>query len=174
MCVTPWRKALHLAIILYIGIKLSHGGTQVITHIAPILLHIFKHAALQICRIRLVVAKDITQCAYAPQQRSLFIVKHIILITLHSCFYIANYCCPMKRPNAHLMLLPLQGATAPTRGTPGCRYACPGLGAPLGLQPALANTTCCSTVDNEVVFWPCNSLSITDIEMATMILERAG
>ena len=80
----------------------------------------------------------------------------------------------MKRPNAHLMLLPLQGATAPTRGPPGCRYACPGLGAPLGLQPALANTTCCSTVDNEVVFWPCNSLSITDIEMATMIFRKGG
>ena len=27
------------------------------------------------------------------------------------------------------MLLPLQGATAPTRGDPGCRFACPGLGA---------------------------------------------
>ena len=50
------------------------------------------------------------------------------------------------------MLLPFQGATAPTRVTPGCRYACPGLGAPLGFQPALVNTTCRTTVDNEVVF----------------------
>ena len=31
-----------------------------------------------------------------------------------------------------------QGATAPTWGDPGCRFACPGLSAPLGLQPALA------------------------------------
>ena len=36
------------------------------------------------------------------------------------------------------MLLPLQGATAPTRVNPGCRFACPGLGATLGFQPALA------------------------------------
>ena len=36
------------------------------------------------------------------------------------------------------MLLPFQGATAPTWGDPGCRFACPGLRAPLGLQPALA------------------------------------
>ena len=38
------------------------------------------------------------------------------------------------------MLLPLQGATAPTRGNPGCRYACPGLWATLAFQAALANT----------------------------------
>ena len=36
------------------------------------------------------------------------------------------------------MLLPLQGATAPTRGDPGCRYACPGLWATLAFQAALA------------------------------------
>ena len=36
------------------------------------------------------------------------------------------------------MLLPFQGATAPTRDTQG--VACPGLRAPLGLQPALAHT----------------------------------
>ncbi len=36
------------------------------------------------------------------------------------------------------MLLPFQGATAPTRGDPGCRYACPGLSAPLAFQAALA------------------------------------
>ncbi|CDA46025.1 unknown [Prevotella sp. CAG:5226] len=27
-----------------------------------------------------------------------------------------------------------------TGGTPGCRYACPGLWSPLGFQPALAKT----------------------------------
>ena len=31
-----------------------------------------------------------------------------------------------------------QGATAPTCGDPGCRFACLGLRASLGLQPALA------------------------------------
>ena len=38
------------------------------------------------------------------------------------------------------MLLPLQGATAPTRGDPGCRYACPGLWATLAFQAALARS----------------------------------
>ena len=45
-----------------------------------------------------------------------------------------------ESPKHIVMLLPLQGATAPTRDTPGCRFACPGLRAPLGLQPALAHT----------------------------------
>ena len=36
------------------------------------------------------------------------------------------------------MLLPFQGATAPTWGDPGCRFACPGLSAPLAFQAALA------------------------------------
>ena len=36
------------------------------------------------------------------------------------------------------MLLPFQGATAPTWEYPGCRYACPGLSAPLAFQAALA------------------------------------
>ena len=39
-----------------------------------------------------------------------------------------------------LKLLPFQGATAPTRGDPGCRFACPGLCAPLGFQPALVKS----------------------------------
>ena len=43
-----------------------------------------------------------------------------------------------ESPKHIVMLLPLQGATAPTRGDPGCRYACPGLSAPLAFQAALA------------------------------------
>ena len=73
-----------------------------------------------------------------------------------------------------LKLLPFQGATAPTWGDPGCRFACPGLGAPLGFQPVLANTTYCTTVGNEVVFRSYNGLSITSIEMATIILASAA
>ena len=45
-----------------------------------------------------------------------------------------------RSPKYIVMLLPLQGATTPTRVNPGCRFACPGLGAPLGLQPALAES----------------------------------
>ena len=37
-----------------------------------------------------------------------------------------------------LKLLPFQGATVPTRDTQG--VACPGLGAPLGFQPALSKS----------------------------------
>ena len=33
------------------------------------------------------------------------------------------------------MLLPLQGVNAVAIHNPGCRFACPGLGAPLGFQP---------------------------------------
>ena len=45
-----------------------------------------------------------------------------------------------ESPKHIVMLLPLQGATAPIRVNPGCRFACPGLSAPLGFQPALAHT----------------------------------
>ena len=38
------------------------------------------------------------------------------------------------------MLLPLQGATAPTRDTQGVATLALGLCSPLGLQPALAHT----------------------------------
>ena len=38
------------------------------------------------------------------------------------------------------MLLPLQGVNAVVIHNPGCRFACPGLGAPLGFQPALAKS----------------------------------
>jgi len=37
----------------------------------------------------------------------------------HYSASINNYCCPLKRQKARLMLLPLQGATAPTRDTQG-------------------------------------------------------
>ena len=37
-----------------------------------------------------------------------------------------------------LMLLPFQGVITFRHVNPGCRFACPGLCAPLGLQPALA------------------------------------
>ena len=43
-----------------------------------------------------------------------------------------------ESPKHIVMLLPLQGATAPTRVNPGCRFACPGLSAPLAFQAALA------------------------------------
>ena len=38
------------------------------------------------------------------------------------------------------MLLPLQGVNAVAIHNPGCRFACPGLCAPLGFQPALAKS----------------------------------
>ena len=72
------------------------------------------------------------------------------------------------------MLLPFQGAETLLCGSPKVSLRLPWACAPLGFQPALANTTYCTTVDNGVVFWPCNCLSITDIEMATMTLESAG
>ena len=36
--------------------------------------------------------------------------------------------------------MPFQGVNSPTNDNPGRRFACPGLGAPLGFQPALAKT----------------------------------
>ena len=68
----------------------------------------------------------------------------------------------------------LTGRDCSNTGDPGCRFACPGLGAPLGFQPVLANTTYCTTVGNEVVFRSYNGLSITSIEMATIILASAA
>ena len=34
--------------------------------------------------------------------------------------------------------MPFQGVNSPTNDNPGRRFACPGLGDPLGFQPALA------------------------------------
>uniref|UniRef100_UPI003FD8293F hypothetical protein n=1 Tax=Alloprevotella sp. TaxID=1872471 RepID=UPI003FD8293F len=39
-----------------------------------------------------------------------------------------------------IKLLPFQGAETLLCGNPGCRFACPGLCAPLGFQPALAKS----------------------------------
>nr|DAU42126.1 MAG TPA: hypothetical protein [Caudoviricetes sp.] len=39
-----------------------------------------------------------------------------------------------------IMLLPFQGAETLLCGNPGCRFACPGLCATLGFQPALAKS----------------------------------
>ena len=57
--------------------------------------------------------------------------------TVFGGFYSLLWLFDGERQNVHLMLLPFQGATAPTRVNPGCRFACPGLVAPLGFQPVL-------------------------------------
>ena len=46
--------------------------------------------------------------------------------------------------------MPLQGAKTLLCGTPGCRFACPGLCAPLGFQPALAKSETSVSLYNHV------------------------
>ena len=64
--------------------------------------------------------------------RQLFTFNYHILRTLHTKIGRVKY--------SDFEHSTFQGATAPTCGDPGCRFACPGLRAPLGLQPALAHT----------------------------------
>ena len=61
--------------------------------------------------------------------------------TVFGGFYSLLWLFDGERQNVHLMLLPFQGVTTPTRVNPGCRFACPGLVAPLGFQPVLVNTS---------------------------------
>ena len=54
-----------------------------------------------------------------------------------------NYCCLERLPNAHLMLLPFQGATAPTRGgTQGVASLALGYVLHWAFSPHLLNHCC--------------------------------
>ena len=62
--------------------------------------------------------------------RQHFTFNYHILRTLHTKIRRVKYS-DFEHPT-------FQGATAPTWGDPGCRFACPGLSAPLAFQAALA------------------------------------
>ena len=101
-----------------------------------------------------------------PERAKALILKHIRLVVIYAVWYQELSVLVLKREsfvilynltfyrqstgrhsNVHaqwlcdvLMLLPFQGVITFRHVNPGCRCACPGLCAPLGLQPALAKS----------------------------------
>ena len=60
--------------------------------------------------------------------------------------------------------MPLQGAETLLADDPGCRFACPGLWAPLGFQPALAKS---ETSVRNLITWQTYPLTCQPVNLST-------